>query len=106
MWHPVIRPGSAVIDSELTAHHGASTVRHQMRGKRCARLILDLAEPPALTPIRTPAYDPGTVSLKGIVKRYVRGKQRVQVLHGIDLEIMEGEFLALMGPSGSARRPC
>jgi putative ABC transport system ATP-binding protein len=43
------------------------------------------------------------VSLQGIVKRYVRGKQRVQVLHGIDLEIREGEFLALMGPSGSGK---
>jgi putative ABC transport system ATP-binding protein len=43
------------------------------------------------------------VSLKGIVKRYTRGKQRVQVLHGIELDIMEGEFLALMGPSGSGK---
>ena len=43
------------------------------------------------------------VSLKGLVKRYVRGKQRVQVLHGIDLDIRAGEFLALMGPSGSGK---
>jgi putative ABC transport system ATP-binding protein len=43
------------------------------------------------------------VSLKGVVKRYVRGKQRVQALHGIDLEIRPGEFLALMGPSGSGK---
>ena len=46
------------------------------------------------------------VSLQGIVKCYVRHKQRVQVLHGIDLEINAGKFLALMGPSlglGTAR---
>jgi putative ABC transport system ATP-binding protein len=43
------------------------------------------------------------VSMHGIVKRYVRGKQRVQVLHGIDVDIQAGEFLALMGPSGSGK---
>ncbi len=46
---------------------------------------------------------PSVVSLKGVVKRYTRGKQRVQVLHALDLEIQEGEFLALMGPSGSGK---
>jgi putative ABC transport system ATP-binding protein len=43
------------------------------------------------------------VSMKGVVKAYVRGKQRVEVLRGIDLEVEQGEFLALMGPSGSGK---
>ncbi len=43
------------------------------------------------------------VSLRGVTKSYVRGKQKVEVLHGIDLDIQAGEFLALMGPSGSGK---
>lgn len=43
------------------------------------------------------------VALRNVIKSYVRGKQKVEVLHGIDLTIESGEFLALMGPSGSGK---
>ena len=46
---------------------------------------------------------PVIVSLKNIVKRYTRGKQSVEVLHALNLEVPQGEFLALMGPSGSGK---
>jgi putative ABC transport system ATP-binding protein len=43
------------------------------------------------------------VQLQGVCKTYTRGKQKVEVLHGVDLNIGKGEFLALMGPSGSGK---
>jgi putative ABC transport system ATP-binding protein len=43
------------------------------------------------------------VALRNVTKSYVRGKQKVEVLHGVDLDIETGEFLALMGPSGSGK---
>jgi putative ABC transport system ATP-binding protein len=43
------------------------------------------------------------VSLHNVIKRYVRGKQTIEVLHELDLEVPAGQFLALMGPSGSGK---
>ncbi|MGO9512366.1 MAG: ABC transporter ATP-binding protein [Steroidobacteraceae bacterium] len=43
------------------------------------------------------------VSLRNVVKQYVRGKQRIEVLQGLTLDIPNGEFVALMGPSGSGK---
>ncbi|HET6632648.1 MAG TPA: ABC transporter ATP-binding protein [Rhodanobacteraceae bacterium] len=43
------------------------------------------------------------VRIEDLSKVYLRGRQRVEVLHHIDLEIARGDFLALMGPSGSGK---
>jgi putative ABC transport system ATP-binding protein len=43
------------------------------------------------------------IEIRGLTKVYERGKQRIEVLHGIDLDIPEGDFVALMGPSGSGK---
>jgi putative ABC transport system ATP-binding protein len=43
------------------------------------------------------------VSLHEVSKRYTRGKQSVEVLHALNLDIEEGDFVALMGPSGSGK---
>ncbi len=43
------------------------------------------------------------VEIRGVSKVYERGKQKVEVLHGVDLDIAKGDFLALMGPSGSGK---
>src|SRR6202023_2188486 len=43
------------------------------------------------------------VSLRNVDKRYVRGKQSVEVLQHLSLDIPKGDFVALMGPSGSGK---
>ena len=43
------------------------------------------------------------IQIRDLSKVYERGKQKVEVLHHINLDIAEGDFLALMGPSGSGK---
>ncbi|WP_167252754.1 ABC transporter ATP-binding protein [Dyella marensis] len=43
------------------------------------------------------------IEVRDLSKVYERGKQKVEVLHHINLNIAEGDFLALMGPSGSGK---
>lgn len=43
------------------------------------------------------------VNCRDVTKSYVRGKEKIEVLTGINLTIVEGDFLALMGPSGSGK---
>ncbi len=41
--------------------------------------------------------------LSGVTRTYIKGKDRVEVLHELDLEIPAGDFAAIMGPSGSGK---
>ena len=43
------------------------------------------------------------VRLIDIHRFFQRGSERLDVLHGLTLEVPHGEFLALMGPSGSGK---
>lgn len=46
---------------------------------------------------------PIIIRLQGVTKTYRKGDQEVTPLENLDLEVREGEFLALMGPSGSGK---
>jgi len=43
------------------------------------------------------------VVLENVSRTYQKGKEKVEVLHSLDLTITDGDFLALMGPSGSGK---
>ncbi len=43
------------------------------------------------------------VSIRNVDKVFKRGSEEIHVLGGLDLQIPESEFLALMGPSGSGK---
>ena len=44
------------------------------------------------------------IELQGIIKRFYIGKpNELEILHGIDLQVREGEFLSIVGSSGSGK---
>ncbi len=42
---------------------------------------------------------------KGLVKHFKMGEVTVKALDGVDFEIYEGEFIVILGPSGSGKAP-
>ncbi|MCY1163734.1 sn-glycerol-3-phosphate import ATP-binding protein UgpC [compost metagenome] len=44
-----------------------------------------------------------SISFRNVVKRYGSGKSAVQVLHGVDAEISDHEFIVIVGPSGCGK---
>lgn len=43
------------------------------------------------------------VQCRSVTKFFERGGERIDVLHELNLDVQEGEFVALMGPSGSGK---
>ena len=45
----------------------------------------------------------GAISLRNVTKAYGSGPKAVKVIHGVDAEIPDGEFIVIVGPSGCGK---
>ena len=45
----------------------------------------------------------GAISIRNVVKRYGVGPKANQVIHGVNAEIADGEFIVIVGPSGCGK---
>jgi putative ABC transport system ATP-binding protein len=43
------------------------------------------------------------ITLRGLTRHYQVGDQTVRALDGVDLDVPEGDYIAIMGPSGSGK---
>ncbi|MFM2121490.1 MAG: hypothetical protein RL722_2958 [Pseudomonadota bacterium] len=43
------------------------------------------------------------IALEQVIKRYGQGPKALQVLHGVDAQIADGEFVVIVGPSGCGK---
>ncbi len=43
------------------------------------------------------------IQFKNVVKRYGQGKHALQVIHGVNADIADGEFIVIVGPSGCGK---
>ena len=49
------------------------------------------------------ALRPAVLEARGLSRSYRMGEVHVQALRGVDLDLLEGEFLVILGPSGSGK---
>ena len=56
-----------------------------------------------LPPVVAPAASLPLVAIRNLTKYYLRGEQVIPVLVDINIDVMAGDYIALMGPSGSGK---
>src|SRR5450759_5655402 len=45
----------------------------------------------------------GAIALRDVVKRYGLGPKANQIIHGVSMDIADGEFVVIVGPSGCGK---
>jgi putative ABC transport system ATP-binding protein len=83
---------------------GAARARGQKPAERRARVWLLEGDTPAMNTMLKPVE--AAFELRGITKIYGMGAAEVRALDGIDLSLHAGEFVAVMGASGSGKSTC
>ena len=44
-----------------------------------------------------------SIQLKNVIKKYGKGKQELQIIHGVSAEVADREFIVIVGPSGCGK---
>ena len=44
-----------------------------------------------------------SIEFKNVIKRYGAGPKANQVIHGVNADIADGEFIVIVGPSGCGK---
>ena len=82
----------------------SGAARRRARGAGAARVAQGRRRHPAgREELMGPPPTDALIQIRGVTKTYRRGSEKIEVLHGIDLDIPRGDFVALMGPSGSGK---
>lgn len=63
----------------------------------------EATDAPKAKAAKAPEKKAAIIRCQGLHRTFFRGKERLDVLDGLDLDIPEGSFEALMGPSGSGK---
>lgn len=96
------------IDVSNTGGDSKTSIRDFLRGfdsvQDAIQALNDYdADSKKVRTVRPRSHGPVLLQAQDLHKTYKRGRQKLEVLHGVNLQIHEGEFVAITGASGSGK---